>query len=158
LSFRVILHDSAGTVLTGRPVSWFSTDSAFVIVQSSSTLATGLGQRVGSALLRATSEGKTGQASITVTAGSLAPVASVEVRPASATLAVGDTMRFDATLRDSAGNMLTGHAVSWFSTDSSFAIVSNFGPSIIGRGMRAGSALLQATSEGKTGQATITVH
>ena len=73
-------------------------------------------------------------------------------------IAVGDTLGFSAVLRDSAGNVLTGHAVSWFSTDSSFAIVSNFGTSIVGRGMRAGSALLQATSEGKTGQATITVH
>jgi uncharacterized protein YjdB len=158
LSFRVILHDSAGNVLTGRPVSWFSTDSAFVIVQSSSTLATGLGKRVGSAQLQATSEGKTGQASITVTAGSVAPVASVEVQPSSANLAVGDTLAFVAILRDSAGNMLRGRQVSWLLTDSAVAIVSNFGEEIIGRGQRVGSALLQATSEGKTGQATITVH
>jgi uncharacterized protein YjdB len=53
---------------------------------------------------------------------------------------------------------LTGRAVSWFSTDSAFAIVNNFGTAIVGRGMRAGSAVLQATSEGKTGQASITVH
>jgi uncharacterized protein YjdB len=90
--------------------------------------------------------------------GAPASVASVTVQPASATLAVGDTLSFSAVLRDSAGNVLTGHAVSWFSTDSSFAIVNNFGTAIIGRGMRAGSALLQATSEGKTGQSSITVH
>jgi uncharacterized protein YjdB len=90
--------------------------------------------------------------------GSPASVASVTVRPPSANLAVGDTLAFGVELRDSAGNILTGRPVSWFSTDSAFAIINNYGTSIIGRGQRVGSALLQATSQGKTGQASITVH
>ena len=37
-------------------------------------------------------------------------------------------------------------------------IEGSFGTYVVGRGRRVGSALLQATSEGKTGQASITVH
>ena len=67
LGFRAELRDSAGTVLTNRPVSWFSTDTAvFVIEGAFGPYSIVRCRKVGSALLRATSEGKTGQASITV--------------------------------------------------------------------------------------------
>jgi len=71
---------------------------------------------------------------------------------------VGDSAGFTVVLRDAAGNVLSGRPVSWFSTDSAFVIEGSFGTYVLGRGRRVGSALLQATSEGKTGQATITVH
>ena len=67
LGFRAELRDSAGTVLTNRPVSWFSTDTAvFVIEGAFGPYSIVRCRKVGSALLRATSEGKTGQTSITV--------------------------------------------------------------------------------------------
>jgi len=67
LGFRAELRDSAGSVLTNRPVSWFSTDTAvFVIEGAFGPYSIVRCRKVGSALLRATSEGKTGQTSITV--------------------------------------------------------------------------------------------
>ena len=67
LGFRAELLDSAGTVLTNRPVSWFSTDTAVFIIEGAfGPYSIVRCRKVGSALLRATSEGKTGQASITV--------------------------------------------------------------------------------------------
>jgi len=67
LGFRAELRDSAGTVLTNRPVSWFSTDTAVFIIEGAfGPYSIVRCRKVGSALLRATSEGKTGQASITV--------------------------------------------------------------------------------------------
>jgi len=67
LGFRAELRDSTGTVLTNRPVSWFSTDtSVFVIEGAFGPYSIVRSRKVGSALLRATSEGNTGQATITV--------------------------------------------------------------------------------------------
>ncbi len=131
--------------------------AAVADVFGSGDTATVPGHGVGSATIVATSGTLADSITIQVT-GTPTSVASVVVQPASASIAVGDTMSFSVVLRDSDGNILTGRAVSWFSTDSAFAIVNNFGTAIVGRGMRAGSAVLQATSEVKTGQASITVH
>jgi uncharacterized protein YjdB len=90
--------------------------------------------------------------------GSSAPVASVTVVPGSANLAIGDSVGFRAELRDSTGTLLTDRAVSWFATDSTVINVYPYGAQALVRPRAAGSASLRATSEGKTGQATITVH
>jgi hypothetical protein len=158
--------DAQGNLVSNPAVSWTSGDRSIVEVFGVRDTARVFGHQPGFATIVAACDSIVVGArcgslrdSITIqVTGTPASVATVEVRPASATLAVGDTMSFSVSLRDAAGNALTGHAVSWFSTDSAFAIVSNFGTAIIGRGQRVGSALLQATSEGKTGQATITVH
>jgi len=149
--------DNSGNPVQNPSVSWTSRSPAVADVFGSGDTATVTGHAVGSATIVATSGTLADSITIQVT-GAPSSVATVAVQPASANLAVGDTLTFSAVLRDSAGNVLTGHAVSWFSTDSSFAIVNNYGTAIVGRGMRAGSALLQATSEGKTGQSSITVH
>ena len=71
------------------------------------------------------------------------------------------TLTFDSAgkLRDSTGSVVTDRSVSWFGTDTSvFVIEGVFGPYSIIRARKVGSAFLRATSEGKAGQATITVH
>jgi uncharacterized protein YjdB len=110
----------------------------------------------GTATLRATSEGKTGQATVTVAAP--APVATVTVVPATATLAVGDSVTFRADLRDAAGNVLSNRTVVWSASDSTIISLHSFGTVALVQPLAAGSVVLSATSEGKTGQATITVH
>jgi hypothetical protein len=81
------------------------------------------------------------------------PVATVTVSPASAHLVEGFSTPLKATLRDAAGNVLAGRLVTW-SSDDPAASVSALGWA---RGEREGSATITATSEGKTGAATITV-
>jgi parallel beta-helix repeat protein len=83
-----------------------------------------------------------------------APVASVGVSPASASLAVGDTVRLVATPRDADGNALTGRSVTWTTSGAAVATVSSTG---LVTGMGAGTATISATSEGRTGVATVTV-
>jgi len=79
--------------------------------------------------------------------------------PDTATLALGDSgMTFRADLRDAAGNLLTNRAVSWSASDNSIISVSGFGAQVFVQPRAVGSVILRATSEGKTGQATITVH
>ena len=81
-------------------------------------------------------------------------VASVAVTPGSASLVAGRTLQLSATLKDSAGNPLSGRTVTWTTDGAAVATVNGTG---LVRGIAAGSATITATSEGKSGTATITV-
>lgn len=85
-------------------------------------------------------------------AGPRAPVASVTVAPD--TVLVGETVPLVATLRDAAGNVLTGRLVTWASGDVAVARVTAAG---LATGVAAGVATVLATSEGQAGTAEITV-
>jgi len=83
-----------------------------------------------------------------------APVATVTVTPESATVSEGKTVQLTATLKDAAGNVLTGRTVMWMSNNTGLATVNGRG---LVTGVTAGSATITATSEGQTGTAAITV-
>ena len=140
--------DANGNPLTGRAISWSSSDNTIATVNSSG-LVTGVA--AGTVTITATSEGKSGTASITV-AG--APVATVTVTPASASVQAGQTVQLTATLKDANGNILTGRVVTWSSNNTSVANVNSSGL-VTGNG--AGSATITAASEGKSGTSAITV-
>src|SRR5205814_906461 len=105
----------------------------------------------GSATITATSEGKSGTSAITVTP---VPVASVDVTPPSASVQAGQTVQLTATPRDAGGNPLSGRTVTWSSSNTAVATVSNSG---LVSGVTPGSATITATSEGKSGASSITV-
>jgi len=140
--------DANGNPLTSRAISWSSSDNTIATVNSSG-LVTGVA--AGTVTITATSEGKSGTASITV-AG--APVATVTVTPASASVQAGQTVQLTATLKDANGNILTGRVVTWSSNNTSVANVNSSGL-VTGNG--AGSATITAASEGKSGTSAITV-
>ncbi len=140
--------DASGNPLTGRTVTW-STSNAAVAAVSGSGLVTG--GAAGTATITASSEGQNGTAAITVT---VVPVASVTVSPAAATVLVGQTVQLTATPKDANGSPLTGRVVTWASSAPAVATVSASG---LVTSVAAGSATLTATSEGKNGTATITV-
>ncbi len=142
------VRDTRGNALSGRAVSWASS-SASIATVSTDGLVTGVA--AGAATVTATSEGKNGVAQITVTAR---PVASVSLTPATATIAVGGTATFVATLRDAAGTALTGRAITWSTSAATIASVSSAG---VVTGVATGSATITATSEGRAGTATVTV-
>jgi trimeric autotransporter adhesin len=142
------LRDASGNVLTGRTVTWTTTNAARATV-SASGLVTAVG--AGSATIRATSEGQTGSASVTVTT---VPVATVSVSPSSLALDAGQTGQLSATLRDANGNVLTGRTVAWASSATGVATVNGSG---VVTGQGAGTATITATSEGKSGTAAVTV-
>ncbi|MEO7104545.1 MAG: Ig-like domain-containing protein, partial [Gemmatimonadaceae bacterium] len=108
--------------------------------------ATGLVKAVGpgSAIITATSEGKTGAASIVVTFG---PVATVTVTPPSASLILGGpTTTLNAVLKDAYGNVLTGRAIVWTSSVPGVATVDASG---VVTAVAAGTTSITATSETK---------
>jgi uncharacterized protein YjdB len=140
--------DSAGNVLTGRVVTWASSAPAVGTVSASGLVS---GVAAGTTTITATSEGMSGTATVTVT---IVPVASVAVSPASSSLLVGQTAQLSVTTKDSAGNVLTGRAITWASSSTTVATVSATG---LVTAKAAGSATITATSEGKSGTATVTV-
>ena len=140
--------DASGNVLTGRVVSWSSSNTSVATV-SSSGVVTAVG--AGTANIVATSESKIGSAVVTV---SVVPVSTVSVALGTSSIQVGNTTQATATARDANGNVLTGRAVTWASSNTSVATVSATG---VVTGVVAGTATITATSEGKTGGATVTV-
>src|SRR5438309_3109899 len=140
--------DSTGTALTGRSVTWVSSNPGVATVSSNGLVTSGA---VGTATITATSEGKAGSAAVTVTP---VPVASVAVAPATASIRVAQTVQLTATPKDSAGGTLAGRTVTGRSSDTTVATVS---PSGLVTGMAPGSASITATSEGKSSTAGITV-
>ena len=84
-----------------------------------------------------------------------APVATVHVDPASATLGVATTLSLVATLLDANGDTLRDRAVTW--TSSAPATVSG-GTDGVATGVAAGTATITATSEGQSASATLTVQ
>src|SRR5438132_1395895 len=141
-------EDANGNPLSGRTVTWSSGSSAVAAVNGSG-LVTGVA--LGSATITAASEGQSGTAAITVTR---VPVASVTVSPATANLQQGQTRQLTATPQDASGNALSGRVVTWASGNTVVATVSGSG---LVSGVAAGSAAITATSEGKSGSASVTV-
>lgn len=94
--------------------------------------------------------------------GGAAPVASVTLSPATAIVVPHGTIGLTATLKDSAGDAVTGRIVTWTSQDTTVAAVSATGvvPAVSGiailTGVAAGATTITATSEGKSGTVAIT--
>ena len=145
------LKDAGGEPLTGRTVTWTTSTSAIADV-SSTGLVTGKGAG-GPVTITATSEGVSGTASVTVTS-TAEPVASVEVLPTSASVVVGGTVQLTATPKDAGGLPLTGRTITWGTNASGVATVSASG---LVTGVAGGPATITATSEGKSGTASVTV-
>jgi uncharacterized protein YjdB len=142
--------DAAGNTLTGRTVTWTTSASSIATVSTSGVVT---GVAAGTATITATSEGRTGTATVTVTPPA-APVATVTVAPSTATVFVLGTTTLTATMKDATGNPLTGRSVSWSTSNPLVATVTQSG---VVTGVLPGTATITATSETKSGTATITV-
>jgi uncharacterized protein YjdB len=82
------------------------------------------------------------------------PVGSVTVDPSSATVFIGRTTQLTATVRNTQGEVMTGQAVTWSSSNNTVATVSTTG---VVTGVASGTATITATSGGQSGTSTITV-
>jgi uncharacterized protein YjdB len=84
-------------------------------------------------------------------------VAQVIVQPASAAVSRGQTVALGATVRDRLGNALA-RPVTWNSTNAGIAAVTSTGPqTAIVLGIAEGQATINATADGVTGSAAISV-
>lgn len=147
--FNAEARDAGGNVLPGRPITWSSNNEAVATV-SASGLVTALSP--GGAIISATSEGRSAPASITVSA---IPVFTVQVRPPAMTLTDGQTAQLEAQPVDADGKPLVGRLVLWFTNNAAVASVTANG---LVTAQAPGSAVITATSEGKSATSTVTVN
>ncbi|MDQ2768758.1 MAG: Ig-like domain-containing protein, partial [Gemmatimonadota bacterium] len=142
------LKDGVGNVITGPPISWSSSNSSVGTVSSSGLVTA---SRAGSVTITATTSGKSGSATLIVSAGA---ISSVTVSPSSLSLVAGGTQDLSAVAKDGSGNILSGQTIAWSSSDASVGAVSSSGTVTAGQ---AGTATITAAAGGKSGSATLSV-
>ena len=148
----VTLKDASGNTLSGRTVTYASTNTAVATVSSVGYVTA---VAAGNALVSATSEGVSGSATLTVTAPAPPPVSSVTVTLNSSSITVGQSTQAVVTLKDANGNTLMGRTVTFASNNTAVASVSATG---LVSGLASGTAQITATSESQTGSATLNVQ
>ena len=141
-------RDANGNPLTGRLVQWSSSNPGVATVAGNGQITA---VSAGTTTVSATSEGRTGSATLTITP---VPVASVTVTTPLATLTVGTSTQAVATLRGADGSSLIDRPVTWGTSAPSVATVSN---GLI-TAVAPGTAVISASSEGRTGTLAIIVQ
>jgi len=147
----VTVKDASGSTLTGRTIAW-SSSSTSVATVSASGQVTAVG--AGSAVITATSEGKSGTLTLKVAAAPVNPPASVAVTAPATTLSIQQTTQATAVPKDSKGTPLTGRTVTWSSSSPGIATVSATG---LITAVSAGTVAIKATVDGVVGTLGITV-
>jgi hypothetical protein len=143
-----ITRSADGAALSGRPVTWSSSDPRVATVGPDG-LVTAVAQ--GTAHVTASSEGRVGTVPVTV---SPVPVAGVTIEPGQATLLVGESRSFSVTARDARGATLADRPVAWQSSSESVASVSRDGRLTA---HAPGTATITATVGSVTASAAVTV-
>jgi uncharacterized protein YjdB len=151
------VYTDASTQDITTAVTWSSSDTAVATISNaagSEGLATGAD--VGSSTITATSGVVSGSTTLTVSAATLV---SIDVTPALPGIAKGTTQQFTATgsYTDASTQDLTT-AVTWASSDTSVAVISNAaGSEGLATGLDVGGTTISATSGGVSGSTTLAV-
>ncbi|MQA92732.1 MAG: hypothetical protein GEU90_21330 [Gemmatimonas sp.] len=143
--------DSLGNILSGKTVTWSSSNTAVATVSSGGVVTA---QGVGSASITARVDGESSSASITVQAEGDPTVASVTVSPSSASVSVGGSRQLTATAWDADGNAIPGKDFTWSTSNNSVAAVSLLG---LVTGQAAGTVTVTAAVDGESGSVSISV-
>lgn len=142
------VKDTEGTLLSGQSVTWSSSANSIASVSASGLVTA---NAIGQATISAAAGGKTGNATITVIPE---PIASISVTPVDDTLREGETVTLVATMRDNAGNIVTGRTITWSTTAPNVATVNSSGlVTAVGDGI----ATVTASADQRSATATIRV-
>ena len=153
--FSAVVKDSNGQTIAGKTIAWSSDATATATIDSSG-LATAGAANGTTTTLRASVDGKQGTAAITVSQ----TVATVEVSPPSATLAsLNLTQTFTAVAKDAKGVAISGKTFSWTSSTAGIASLSATTGvvSTVATAAGNGNTSIEASLDGKTGPASLTV-
>ena len=142
------VRDQLGRVMEDEPGTWVSGDTMVAAVDSAG-LVTAVG--TGATRVTATAGDAFGSAAVTV----MPSAGSVEVSPAAATIASGDTVRLAAEEFDENGHPVAGAEFAWSSSDVSVATVDGSG---LVHGVAEGTATITATAGSAYGSAAVTVR
>ena len=152
--FEAMASTSDGMVISGVEFAWTSSDDGVATVDPSG-LVTGV--RAGDATIRATVDGVSGTAMLTVTEPPPPPppvVATVMVTPKEASIEEDGTQQFEAMASTSDGMVISGAEFAWTSSDDGVATVDQSG---LSTGISAGEVTITASADDVTGTAMLTV-
>lgn len=138
-------YGANGAILEGRAVTWRSSDVSVATINANGDVTA---VRAGAVAMTAETEGKTATGEVTVRS---VPVANVSVSPLSPDLETGDVFSVTAVVRDAAGRVLSGRAITWSTSNAAVATIAPNGQVIV-RGP--GTVTITATSEGRTASVT----
>lgn len=140
---------SDGKSATPNHLAWTSSNSAIATVDQSTGVVTA-GPSQGSVWIYAKTLTLADSAKVTVHA----PVAKVNVAPATLQLVRGDAGAVSAELRDAGGNLIDDRTATWSSSDASVATVAANG---VVKALKIGTATITGSAEGKSGSAAVMV-
>ena len=145
---QLLVVDASGVPVDGVALEWTSLDAGIASV-SAQGLVTATGPGEARIVVREGSRADTARIAVSQR------VETVVISPAVSTLTVGQTVQFEATLRDANGHLIVGRLPIWSSSAPSIASVSATG---FVTALVAGVATISATSGGRTGPASVTVN
>lgn len=146
-----VARDANNNTLANRTINWTSSATNVATVSAQGVVSA---VSAGNASITATSEGKSAQAAIVVTAVPPAAVNTVTLTTPVNAIIVGASIILTTTLRDANNNILSNRAITYTSSANNIATV-NFEGVVTGVG--GGNVTITATSEGKSAQVTIAV-
>ncbi len=139
--------DQFGAAMSGKIVTWRSTDSTIASVQQTGIV---LALKDGAVSIQATADTKQGSANLRAL---FVPVlTTVRVTLVDSVLVVGKTTQATAATLDQLGAAMSGKIVTWRSTDSTIASVQQTG---IVLALKEGAVSIQATADTKQGSANL---
>jgi uncharacterized protein YjdB len=140
--------DLSGRPLTGRRVSWSSSDPDIAAVSQDGVVRA---FRAGAVCISATAEGVSGEIRFSV---ATIPVDTVVVLPSQLTLEVGESAGLRTLVLTAQGQELEGREVRWTSSDMSVAVVDPEGSV---SALRPGNAKVTASCGERSGSASLEV-
>ena len=150
LQLSALVTDDRGLVLTGRSISYTSSNPQVASV-SAAGLVTGVAQ--GTVTITATSEAASGTATVTVAPE---PIASLTVSPSTATMSVGQPLQLSVIARNANGQALslTGRTVGWSTSTPGITSVSTGG---LVTALAPGTGIVVVTVDNRQAAATLIV-
>ncbi len=119
--FTAVLKNASGTVITGRTVTWASSNSSTASVDQNGNV---VALAAGGAVISASSGTAVGGSNVIVTE---IPIGSCVLTPTTQKITVGAAVQPTIALRDTANNVLTslGRAINWSSDNDVVASVTS---------------------------------
>jgi uncharacterized protein YjdB len=145
-----VARDAATAPIAGVTFVWASAATATATVDAAGLVT---GRAAGTVNVTASVGTVSGSSAVTVTP---APVATVTVTPPAPNVVAGQQVQLTATVKDAAGNVLTGRVVTWSSSNVLIATVNASG--LVSTLLLKGTVTITATSEGKSGTSSVTVQ
>lgn len=148
--FTATMYDSLNQVIPpGRVITWTPVTPATATVSATGVVT---GVALGTGRVAVNAEGAVDTVSFNVTK---VPVSVVRLSPLSSSVIQGMTQQLTPTVEDSTGATVTDRVIEWNTSDATKATVSSTG---LVTTMASGTVTITATSETKTGQATINIQ